>query len=445
MTLADLAGKRVAVLRAGQEGRATAEYLKKHGIASTMIDDDPAVRDESLSTDWITDGSADLTKFDVVFRTQTVPFLSKPIQQAISSGVTVTSITKLFFELSPAPIVGISGTKGKGTTTGLLNAMLAASDRKAYVGGNIGVPPLQFLDELTKDNVVILELSSFQLQDLEQSPHIAILTNLTQDHLDHHQSVGEYHAAKQSLVKYQSDDDIAIINQDDEGSRQFAKTAGGQVQWFSTDSETDAYVKDGKVVLKNGGTVCATEDIPVPGPHNLHNVLAASLAASNLEVSPSAMREAITSFRGLPYHLELVGEVDGVRFVNDSYAANPTATIPALESFSSPLIWIAGGYDRQLDFTELATAVASSSVKAVLLLGDAGKRIKEALTSAYQKADKQLPTLRTVGHKTDIVAEAFRLATPGDTVLFSPAAASFDWFDNFNQRGAYFTKAVSDL
>ncbi len=445
-------GRQVAVLGLGVEGTSAARWLLRHGAIVTACDRRTrrglgrVVRE--LEAIGVTDfrlgpRHADrLTDFDVVIRTQSRPYRDPRIQRAIRRGTTVTSVTKLFFERCPAKVIGVTGTKGKGTTSSLIAKMFKAGGKRVYLGGNIGMSPLDFLDRLRKRDHVVLELSSFQLQDLTQSPPIAVVTNVTADHLDHHASVREYRSAKRPITKYQRRSDLAILNADDPGSRPFAGDPGG-TSWFSTrrPQPWGACVQDGWVVVR-GRRVLRTTDIVVPGSHNLRNVLAASLVADAFGIGPRAIAQAVRGFRGLPYHFEYLGTKQGVRYFNDSYATNPTAAIPAIESIDTPLVLIVGGAKKGLSYDELARTILAKDVRAVIAIPPEGMRIARAVRAAARRSGKSAPRVVGAVRKGDLVRLARRHAESGDTVLFSPAAASFGWFPNYTERGRYFTEQV---
>ena len=465
----ELAGKRIAILGVAREGLATARWLIECGAVPAVCDRLPqselgpayeelsalGVSDWRLGEDYL-DGLMESGKpvFDVVFRTPLLPANDTRLAEARAAGVTVTSHIKLFFELCPAPVVGVTGTKGKGTTAGLLHEMLKAAGRQSFLGGNIGRPPLEFLGKLKADSVVVLELSSFQLEDLEQSPHIAIVTNVTADHLDRHESVEEYRAAKRPILAYQGADDLAILNQDDSGTKALSEFAAGRLAWFSIRRPVSdgAYVDDpgpdGTLQLAFGddpGEICRTDDLVVPGPHNRANALAASVAAAAVGVPRDAMRTAIKNYRGLPYHLEFVGEHSGVKFFNDSYATNQTATIPAVESFEQPLVLILGGQGKGLEYDDLAAKILERNVRGIVTMPPEGEKIEAALINLAEHVGKPVPDVQPITKPEEIVPAAVKLAEPGDVVLFSPAATSFNWFESYTKRGEFFTQAVQAL
>lgn len=458
-SLDQLRNKSLAILGAGREGLALADYLHRHKLTFSICDQRGKQSLGKTYDQWAKRGVSfhlgggylnKLDDFDVVFRSPGIPWLTDELAKARDQGVTVTSATRLFFDLCPAITIGVSGTKGKGTTASWLTRILQRAKRPVQLGGNIGRPAISFVDSLTKDDLVVLELSSFQLQDLERSPHLAILTNLTTDHLDHHRSVTEYHRAKSSLVRFQKPDDLAILNADDGGAKELAEVSGGRQQWFSHRREVipGAFVDQDKIVLAVGDKrqiVCEVRDIAVPGPHNLDNVLAAILAAHELGVDLVTIHRAIRTFRALPHHLEVLGQPRGIAFVNDSYATNPTATIPALQSFDQPVILICGGYDKGLDYQELGQAIVQRKVKGLVLIEPVGRTIGAAVATVAQASGQPVPPTVSVSQKERILPAALKYAQSGDVVLFSPAAASFGMFDNYVQRGKFFAQAVDNL
>lgn len=446
MVVPNWSGRRVAVLGAGKEGQSAVSYLLRHGAKVTVCDAATELPDRwknqnvafRLGEQEYLEGLHD---FETIVRSPGIPFLNPHIQQAMRAGSEITSQTKLFLEACPVPVIGVSGTKGKGTTASLIANMVEQSGRRAWLGGNIGTPFLDFLEHIKPGELVVAELSSFQLQDLTVSPHLAVMTNLEVDHLDHHRDVAEYHAAKRPLVAFQGRGDVAVLNADDPAvMKEIAGEGKASKRYFSLKSKADARVEGESVFIKQDEElveVCALSDIQLRGPHNLKNVMAAALASDAVGVAPADMQKAIREYQGLPHHLEVVGTFDGVTYVDDSYATNPTAAIPALESFAEPLVLIVGGHDKGLDYARLAETVRDRPVKAVLLIGEAGERIAGALKTVGSRAK-----LVRVNDKFKLVPAARKLASKGDVVLLSPAAASFGMFANYRERGEYFAEQV---
>jgi UDP-N-acetylmuramoylalanine--D-glutamate ligase len=438
LKLQDLKEKKVALLGMGVNNRMLAVYLKNHGVRYEVFDN------------WQSPGelSGKIDAFEVVFRTPGLPFFSAPVQQAKQKGTLIYSQTKLFFDLCPCQIVGVTGTKGKGTTSALLAEILKAAGKKAWLAGNIGADPFEFLDELSPSDTVILELSSFQLQDLHKSPHVAVVLKITPEHLDYHQDANEYINAKKSIVAHQAPQDFAVLNYDNEIARSFASSTPGKVLWNSLlrAVKPGVYVGEEKIVVNTGSVLvelCPVSEVKIIGRFNLENITAAVAAGVALGIEDfAAARQAVRVFRGLPHRLELVAEVKGVKFYNDSFSTTPETAMAALSAFEEPIILIAGGSEKKSNYAPLAKAVATSKVKALLPIGLTGPKIAQLARSAgYQGriVGDPLPDMAT------IVAQANQAATSGDVVLLSPGAASFDMFTNYKHRGELFTKFVKQL
>ena len=386
----------------------------------------------------------DLTDFDLLFRTPGLPTLDPRLCAARRCGVEVSSQTRLFLQLCPAPVLGVTGTKGKGTTTALLHALLATdSAARVFSGGNIGRPPLEFIDELQPTDRVVLELSSFQLQDLDQSPHIAVVLSVTEDHLDYHADRAEYVAAKKPVCRHQTPGDILIVNRDCPTARAFAAESPAALWSFSTTapSALGAWIADGQLWAcrpeERPIAICPMADLPLRGQHNWSNVAAAVAGALAFGAPATHFAEALRAFEGLPHRLEYVAERDGVTYYNDSLATTVDATCAALRAFDAPLLLIAGGAAKGADFSALGTTIAAGHVRAVLLIGQEAPRIAAAVqrvgAGEIAHCCRDLPqALDTARH----------LAQTGDVVLLSPACASFDQFPNYAARGDLFKRLV---
>ena len=384
-----------------------------------------------------------LDDFKTVFRTPGLPYLNKKIQAAKKAGVEISSQTKLFFSLCPCPIIGITGTKGKGTTTSLIGEILKESGRRKtedgrriYVGGNIGNPPIEFLDKLTKDDIVVLELSSFQLQDLAKSPHIAVVLDIRVDHLDVHQNEAEYVAAKRNLVKYQTKEDFAVVNADYLTSADFASSSLAQVYWFSRRKSVDlgTYLRDDELILRTESTdhpIIKTSDIQLRGEHNLENISAAITASFLAGADIEAIKSGVKEFKGLEHRLEFIRVKDGVKFYNDSFSTTPQTTIAALESFDEPIILLLGGSEKNADYQDLIKTIAQKKIKLIIPIGGTAKRI--------------VPEIGETKSMQEALKIARKKAQSGDIVLLSPASASFDAFKNYKERGRIFKEEVLSL
>src|SRR6185503_6553848 len=388
---------------------------------------------------------AGLSGFEVIFRNPSVPWLIPKLQDAKKSGAIVTSQAVWFFENSPAKIIGVTGTKGKGTTSSLIFECLKTKYSKhAFLTGNIGfVQPLDFLDDLTKDDWIVYELSSFQLQDLEVSPHIGVVLMTTSEHLDHHQTVAEYRDAKENIVRFQNDSDFAIINADYEGSYDMREAGKGQKLFISKKTElvTKGCVIDNETIrfkyLSDWEVPDKAEikqsELQLRGKHNLENVSAAVLASLAAQVAFADIVEAAKNFKGLEHRLEFLGNKNGVSFYNDSISTVPETAIAAIKAFSEPEILILGGSEKNSDFTELGQVIKNASnIKAIIFVGKIGPKIKEAIERAGTFNGKVLDGAKSM---PEILEQVKTVAEAGDVVLLSPAAASFHLLTPYTQRG----------
>ena len=449
----NLRNRKIALLGMGLENRALARFLLSRGLRFSVLD----AREESefpdLRTEWgeSVDGwhlgehyLQRLDRFEWIFRTPGVRVMHPELQRAQAHGAHISSQTQLFFALSPAPILGITGTKGKGTTTALCAGILRDGPRRRVkLGGNIGVPPIEFVDELTSGDLAVLELSSFQLQDLDCSPQIAVVLGITEDHLDYHADQDEYVEAKRSICRYQGETDILIVNQDCARSRAFADGSRARPFAFSGAAEVEAgaWIEDGFLWLRRHGekreAVCSLETIPLKGGHNHGNAAAAAAAAAVVGATAAQIATGIQRFPGLPHRLERVGERAGVLYYDDSMATTPEAAVAAIRAFEEPLILVAGGSAKGADFAGLGAAIAEPRVKAVILLGEEGGRIEEAIAAGGGFGGE---LVGGCGSMAEAMAAARRLARKGDVVLLAPGCASFGMFADYADRGRQFRR-----
>lgn len=447
MTIAELTGKRMALLGLGVENQALGEYLLSKGLRFAVCDrqEEVAVRRQwgERVAEWRLGPGylGKLSDFDLLWRTPGISPLRPELQAAQRAGAQVSSQTRLFFSLCPCPILGVTATKGKGTTSSLLARILGGGVR---LGGNIGLPPIAFLEELKPADRVVLELSSFQLQDLGQSPQIAVVVNITQDHLDYHATGEEYTAAKREICRHQGPDAVLVVNANCPQARALAQGHPGAVWTFSTSGPVDrgAWVEQGCLWLRGDGgraeELCRVEEIPLRGRHNWENAAAAATAAAAAGVAAAQIRAGIQGFEGLPHRLERVGEYGGVLFYNDSLATTPDAAVAALQAFAVPVVLIAGGSSKGADFGALGRQLAAGPVKAVVLLGEEGERIAQAALEAGYRGE----LIRGCQGMAEAVARARGRVQPGEVVLLSPACASFGLFANYKDRGEQFKRAA---
>jgi UDP-N-acetylmuramoylalanine--D-glutamate ligase len=381
---------------------------------------------------------ADLAGVDLVVTSPGVPPTDRLLQQAVEQGIEVIGELELAYRfLKAEKLVAITGSNGKSTTTTLIGELLTGSGISNFVAGNIGSPLSAFVD--LPVSVAVVEVSTFQLETTVQfGPDIAVLLNITPDHIDRHGSLEEYARLKGHIFSAQTEKDIAIINFDDPGAWSFSMTCRAEVLPFSITQklEVGAWLEEGLIWVNRGADktfVCPQDRVSLPGAHNLENILAAVLSAFIMGAEPSAMSMTLQTFKGLPHRIELVAEIDGVAYYNDSKATNVVSMEKALASFSSPLVVIAGGKDKEGDFSPLLPLV-QERVKAMVLIGQASDKLEKVFSGHTR-------ILRAKDLK-EAVKVSRREARPGDVVLLSPGCASFDQFKNFEERGDVFREQV---
>jgi len=384
---------------------------------------------------------------DLIIRSPGIRFDLPEIRSAIRNGAVLTSEIELLFEFCPSRIFGITGSDGKTTTTTLIFEMLKNQGFACHLGGNIGTPLFAKIEEIGKDDLTVLELSSFQLHTMKQSPHTAVVTNVAPNHLDVHTSMDEYVEAKKNIFLHQDKNSRLVLNFDNEITRSFAKEAGSDVLFFSRREKVPRgiFLKGGAIVSNIDGEEAAVmeeRDIRLPGKHNLENYMAAIGAVWGL-VSPENMKRVAREFSGVPHRIEFVREFLGVRYYNDSIASSPTRAAAGLCSFPERVVLIAGGYDKKIPFDEFGPIVCER-VKTLVLTGLTAEKIETAVRAAPNYSPENLSIIRCDTFEK-AVEEAKLRARPGDVVLLSPACASFDRFKNFAERGDYFKSLVFAL
>jgi len=456
MSTIELENKRLALLGLGVENRGLATYLSSIGLSFSVCDERQPGERAAAGTgalaidEWrLGPGCLNhLDDFDIVFRTPGLPAGNPQLQVASQAGTQISSQTALFFDRCPAPILGITGTKGKGTTASLAALMLQADSAydSVKLGGNIGIPPVEFLPQLSARDLVVLELSSFQLQDLQASPSIAVVLNLLTDHLDYHANRQEYVEAKQSIYRHQRRDDWLIINADSNETAALASMSAASTLSFSIEGEVTAgaWVEDEAIFHRapqgQAEQVCGLESIALHGSHNLANVAAATTAALAAGGSVAGAAQGLREFSGLPYRLQKVAQREGISFYNDSAATTPDAAIAAIRSFDAPILLIAGGASKGAQFGEFARAIATSPVRVLILMGQERERIAAEVAKTASFSGEVV----SVEHgMKEAVAAALLRGRQGDVVLLSPGCASFGLFDNYVARGSAFSELVS--
>lgn len=450
---------KIAILGLGVEGKAMLEYLIKHKYLDITVCD----RNVNIKKDLPNGISSqlgedvylnNLDKFDTIIRSPGVKYLDPRIQEAKAIGKEVTSPTAFFLDQCPCPVVGVSGTKGKGTTATLIYMMLKEGKLKAYLGGNIGEPPIKFLDKLKKGNIVILEMSSFQLQDLEKSPHYAVLLNTTIDHLDYHADTNEYMMAKESLLSHQEKNSVSVMNLDYEYIKYYTPLTKGHVNFISRKRKVEegAYEHNGVIYYckkKKCEEIMKSNEIGLIGSHNLENVMPAIVIAKELGAPSNVIVKVAKKFKGLPHRLEFVKEIKGVKFYNDSFSTNPLTSMAAVDSFDVPTTLIAGGYDKGLSYDEWAVKILTKpNLHTVILIGDLAEKMEKELIDAEKKLGASVGSPTRILRRNSLeeaVLTAYMDSEEGSVVVMSPAAASFDMFHDYKERGKKFAEFVGRI
>jgi len=442
----------IAIVGYDREGRASYDFFINQNAGHTVTICDqktdiivPEGAEVVLGESYLDN----LDRFDLIIRTAGMN-PAKILDKNPTVTAKISSQINEFFKASPTNnIIGVTGTKGKGTTSTLLSKIFEASGKDVYLGGNIGIPPLTFIDELSAESLVVLELSSYQLCDIQYSPHIAICLLIAPDHLSWHGGYEEYVTAKEQLFARQATGDVAIYYHESTDSKRIASAGQGQkVPYYHSPG---AEVIDGKIII-DGVEICSTGELKLLGSHNWQNVCAAVTAFwySCLEVcgpadqpDVQAVREALTNFSGLPFRIEFRREVNSIRYYNDSFSSTPIAPIAALEAIPGKKVLIVGGFDRDLNLGDMASGLLRNgdSIRTVMVIGAASQRIASELT-AHGFANFVQKDVTTM---TDIVQQASTLAEPGDAVVLSPGFASFDMFKDFEDRGRQFNEVIDTL
>lgn len=413
---------KIAIAGYGIEGEQNYHYFVALGHEVTIVDE------KNVPDKPIPDGAekllgegvfSTLDNFDMVIRTAGLA------PQKITTNGKIWSATNEFFAKCPAPIIGVTGTKGKGTTSSLITSILHAAGKKVHLVGNIGTPALEVLRKIQPGDIIVYELSSFQLWDLEKSPHVAVVLGIEPDHLDVHANFEEYVAAKANITLHQTEDDVLVFNTNNETTRQIADMSQAKKISYPFDMSQFA------------------DALTIPGPHNIENAAAAVAAVGEYVQDVKTIRQGLSNFTGLPHRIKFIREVGGVKFYDDSYSSAPTASLAALKSFQVPRVILLGGFDRGVSFNELAKYIAVDQSVSVVAYGATKERIAADMRAQSIDGDR-LHVLETVDFG-EIIRTTASLAKPGAVVLLSPGCASFDMFRNFTDRGEQFITIIESL
>ncbi len=451
-----LKGKKVAFIGAGVSHKKLIEIFSQKGAIVTLCDKKQLEGfgeyadtlkqlnvNLSLGENYL-DG---LKNQDMIMRTPGFEFYTKELQDQLNAGVMVTSEMELFFQLCPCKIYAVTGSDGKTTTTTLISEMLKESGKTVHLGGNIGKALLPIAEEVKEDDVAVVELSSFQLISMRQSPDVAVVTNVTPNHLDHHKDMQEYIDAKRNILLYQPQGGKAVLGYENDVSRNMEDDVKGKCVFFTRLTDISGipgcgYIDNGGMLCVGGAKVVHQDEVALRGKHNLENLLAA-FCAVNGDVPYEVMAKVAREFKGVEHRIEPVRTLNGVQWFNDSIASSPTRTIAGLKSFPQKICIIAGGYDKKIPYEPLAQPVIDN-VKLLVVMGQTGPAIEKVVREHPDFEKSGIKILRA-----DSMEQAVQLmyenTQPGDIVSLSPASASFDFYPNFEVRGRHFKKLVNEL
>ncbi len=449
----DVKNKRVLVVGIARSGVAVAKFLVKKG-AKVVLTDQKTKEELADTLQEAPTGSVEIIAghypiynsgdFDFLVTSPGVPLTIPPIQLAFELGIPVFSELELAYRFAGSPIVAVTGTNGKTTTTTLIGEIFKRAGKRVCVGGNIGLPLVLEVEKYGPRDVIIAEVSSFQLECINKfKPAVGLILNVTPDHLDRHGTMKNYMAAKARIYENQNPDDFTVLNYDDPGVAALGTKTRGRVIFFSRKHKLKEgiFVEDGYIIIKLDGTtekVCLIKEILIKGAHNLENALAAAGAAFVMGVPARVIGQELREFKGVAHRLELVTEINGVKYVNDSKGTNPDASIKALEAYNEPIVLLAGGRNKGSDFTVLAHKI-KEKVRSLVILGECRDEIREAVEKTGFRE------IHEAGSFDEAVKIAAREAKAGEIVLLSPACASWDMFRNFEERGERFKEVVLSL
>ena len=450
-----LDGKQVAIIGMGVSNIPLLDYFydknAKVTVFSTNVLSDEIMEKINKYRYEVELGEDNLSRlkgFDIIFRSPSALPTKHEFQSAVKKGAILTSEIEMVLKLAPCKIIGVTGTEGKTTTTSLIYEICKKAGYNCFLGGNIGKPIFTKINQMKPEDIVILELSSFQLMGMTVSPNIAVVTNIFPDHLNVHKSYEEYQDAKKSIFRNQTEEGIVILNKDNEITEKFADEVKGKTIFFSSTKKLkNGYVydrEDGFIKKCTDGKcekILNKNDIKLRGIHNYENICSA-LAATETVASKEAQIEAVKNFKGVEHRLEFVREIDGVKYYNDSIGTSPASTIAGLNAFDENIILLAGGSDKGLDYKEIGEVIAKK-VGTLILTGPTAQKIEEATKQALSE-EKSIEIIHT-NNLEESVKVAKEKARSGDIVLLSPASASFDAFKNFEERGNYFKTLVNNL
>ena len=438
----------IAILGLGVSNIPLLEYLYELGCNVTVfntkeLDSNLIEKLDNLNVKYYIGENAldNLVGFDIIFRSPSILPTRKELVEASNNGSIITSEVREVLNLCPCKVIGITGSDGKTTTTTLINEILKANNYTTHLGGNIGTPLFTKINEMKEEDIIVLELSSFQLIDFDISPNISVVTNISENHLDIHKDYEEYIESKKNIFKYQDNTGVLITNLDNEITNKFK--SNGETRYFSRSKKLDTgFYTDGKYIYYNNEIIIDTKDIKLRGVHNYENICTALSATIDL-IDLDKSIKAIKKFNGVEHRLEFIKEINGVKWYNDSVSSSPTRTIAGLYSYEEDIVLIAGGYDKNLDYNPIAKPILDKVTK-LILLGDTKEKIYDAVTNLNKEVNKNIEIYKC-NTLQEVVEKAFEVSNNNEVVLFSPASASFDMFKNFADRGLQFKELVNNI
>lgn len=449
----ELVKKKIAVIGAGVSNKPLLGYLGDLECDITLFDKKELnVFDEdvlniinkyNIKTSLGDNYLESLVGFDIIFRSPSFLPTNVYLKKEIERGALVTTEIEQVIRLAPCKIIGVTGSDGKTTTTTLIYKLLSGLGYNTYVGGNIGTPLFTKIKDMKSDDIVVLELSSFQLMDMKVSPNISVITNISPNHLDIHGSYEEYINAKKNIFLNQNKNDIVVLNYDDELVKNFNKDAIGSVRYFSSKYDLkDSYILKDNYIKYNDEVIFDVRDLKIKGRHNYINICTALNAIKDY-IELDKIKDIITDFGGVSHRIEFIREINSVKWYNDSASSSPSRTIAGLNAFSEKVVLIAGGYDKNIPYDPLAEPILNK-VSKLILFGDTKNKIYDAVMKLKKQRDSDLQ-IYVMDTLDEVIEVAYRVSIPGEVVLFSPASASFDMFKNAYQRGDIFKEKVNKL
>ena len=453
----ELANKKIAIIGMGVSNIPLIDYFYKYKAKITIFDkrtidnlDDIVLKKINEYNIEYSLGENNLSKlhgFDYIFRSPSCRPDTRELVEEEKNGAIITSEIEMLIKLCPGTVIGITGSDGKTTTTSLIYAILKEKGYECFLGGNIGVPLFTKLNEMTPNSVVVLELSSFQLMNMNISPKISVITNISPNHLDIHKSYEEYINSKKNIFSHQNSNDIVVLNADNEITYNLKSEANGKVILFSSKQKLDnGIIYDNKIIksCEDGlrRHIIEVKNIKLRGIHNYENICAAIAATKSL-VDIDTQIKAISKFAGVEHRLEYIRTINGIEWYNDSIGTSPSRTIAGLNSFDEKIVLIAGGYDKQLDYTPIAKPIVEH-VSALILVGATTEKIYTAVTNELKAQGKEIPIAKCTTLE-ETISIAHKIAKDGEVVLFSPASASFDMYKNFAERCDLFKELVNKI